>query len=130
MGLNQKPFKNNKGLASLLTFIISALWHGLYIGYYTFSLKYFMLEQIAAFFEEEYDIYSKIEKWNFIYKFIYRIFIMTVVNHYAIGFSLMTWEANYNFFYKAFSFIPLLLLFSVWIFTLISKRTKKVKKID
>ena len=42
INIDRKPFKNNWGLASLLTFVSSAVWHGFYLTYYlTFGLLFF-----------------------------------------------------------------------------------------
>lgn len=124
INIDKKPFKNNKALASLLTFLVSAIWHGFYPVYYVFFFEYYMIEQIATYFEEEYDLFNKIEKWSFIPKLAYRIFIMSVVNYFGLAFSILTLRANWNY-YKAFHFVPLLSLFVSWVYTKIAKKSKR-----
>ncbi len=124
INIDKKPFKNNKALASLLTFLVSAIWHGFYPVYYVFFFEYYMIEQIATYFEEEYDLFNKIEKWSFFPKLAYRIFIMSVVNYFGLAFSILTLRANWNY-YKAFHFVPLLSLFVSWVYTKIAKKSKK-----
>jgi len=115
----------------LLTFMVSAMWLGFYPVYFIFFFEYYMIEQVSTFFEEEYDIFNKIEKWSFTPKFLYRIFIMSVVNYFGLAFSILSLKENYNY-YKAFHFVPLLSMFSVWVYTKFAKRTprKNIKSDD
>ena len=39
-----KTFKNNYSLASLITFMISAFWHGFYYTYYIFFFLFFIYQ--------------------------------------------------------------------------------------
>jgi lysophospholipid acyltransferase len=123
-----KPFKNNKTVASLLTFMISALWHGYYPVYFIFFFEYYMIEQVSTFLDEEYDLFNKIAEWNWFFQLLYRIFLMSVVNYFGLAFSILTVRENINY-YKAFHYIPLLFLFISWLVTLILPRKKKVTKI-
>jgi lysophospholipid acyltransferase len=121
LNIDRKPFKNNKALASLLTFLISAIWHGFYPVYYVFFFEYYMIEQISTYLEDEYDLFNKIEKWSFLPKLAYRIFLMSVVNYFGLAFSILTLRANWNY-YKAFHFVPLLSLIGAWVYTKIAKK--------
>ena len=129
ININMKPFKNNKAIASLLTFLVSAVWHGFYPAYYFFGLEYYMIEQVSTYLEEEHDLFAKIEKWSFLPKLMYRIFLMSVVNYFGLAFSLLTLRANWNY-YKAFHFVPLASLILAWLYTKFAKKSKKKPKSD
>lgn len=62
MNIETKLFKNNKSLASLLTFGFSAFWHGFYPVYYIVFFEFFLCERISESLELRYNIISKIEK--------------------------------------------------------------------
>lgn len=44
INIDMKPFKNNMNLSSLLTFIVSAIWHGYYPTYYFTFLSLYLLQ--------------------------------------------------------------------------------------
>ena len=131
LNVNHKKFKNNKIVASLITFMISALWHGFYPVYFIFFFEYYMIEQVSTYLDEEFDLFNKIAEWNWLPKLLYRIFLMTLVNYFGLAFSILTLQANYNY-YKAFYFVPLLSLFFAWVVTLTMPRKKKhrIEKIE
>ena len=71
-----KPFENNWAMASLLTFIASAIWHGYYVSYYlTFFFIY--IYQSASL------VFDKIGLYNWIYKTKYLIPLASIFNSLA-----------------------------------------------
>lgn len=46
-----KPFKNNRVLASLITYVFSAFWHGFYGSYYFSFVLMYLFEQGSEFLE-------------------------------------------------------------------------------
>jgi len=50
-----------KTKASLITFIVSAFWHGFYPTYYIFFISIFILDSIADTLERKVEFYSYIE---------------------------------------------------------------------
>jgi hypothetical protein len=62
IGIEKKPFNNNRGLASLITCMVSACWQGFYPVYYIFFFLFFLMEQSCTFLEEDYDFFKKMEK--------------------------------------------------------------------
>lgn len=127
INVKSKLFRN-KSMASLLTFMVSACWHGFYPVYFFFFFEYYMIEQISKFLDEEYDLFNKIEKLPFILKLIYRIFLMSVMNYFGLCFTLLSLEENFIF-SRAFYFVPFVSLFGSYIYTLfITIHHKKDKR--
>ncbi len=72
INFENKSFKNNTSLASLLTFMISAFWHGFYPNYYIFFFQCYMLEQISEILEKKFNLFEKVEKMNIVLRFLIR----------------------------------------------------------
>jgi len=61
INIKRKPFQNNWNLASFLTFISSAFWHGFYLTYYlSFGLLYF--------YHSAFSVLNKIKFYDWIRK--------------------------------------------------------------
>jgi lysophospholipid acyltransferase len=114
LNIQIKPFKGNKTIASLVTFMVSALWHGVYPVYYLFFFHYYCIERISKVVEAKFDVFKKSETWDWPAQLLYRAFLMTVVNWFGLIFMLITLERAFNFF-RAFYYIPNLLLIGSWI---------------
>lgn len=67
--LASKRFKNNKPIASFITYIFSSLWHGFYPSYYVSFLMYFFFEQDAAFLDE-FGFYKYVDQNKFLWPII------------------------------------------------------------
>lgn len=76
INIKRKPFENNWGMASFLTFISSAVWHGYYLTYYlTFGLLYFYQSSSAVF--------NAIGLYDWIYKTKFLIPLASILNGLA-----------------------------------------------
>lgn len=65
INIERKPFKDNRTLASFLTFISSAIWHGFYFTYYlTFVLLYFYQSSAEVF--DKIGLYQWIKRTKFL----------------------------------------------------------------
>ena len=74
--IERKPFKDNRALSSLLTFISSAIWHGFYLTYYlTFLLLYFY--QTSA------EVFEKIGVYKWIYRTKFLMPLASILNGIA-----------------------------------------------
>lgn len=125
VSIPRKPFADNKALASLITFMVSAIWHGFYPTYYLFFIEYYIIEQISTYLDEKYDFFTQVEQWNFLSKIFYRIFIMTVVNYFGLSFSLLSLRENLNY-YRAFFYIPLIFLFGTYLWIILIGKKNKI----
>ncbi len=127
INVERKPFKNNKPFASLITFMISAFWHGFYPVYFFFFFQYYMIDQVSKFLEDKYDLFNKMENLPFVPKNLCRIFICFVIDYFGLCFTILTVRANFIF-SRAFYFVPFITLFCGYLFTLYLKIHQKKKK--
>jgi lysophospholipid acyltransferase len=127
INIETKPFKNNKSLASLITFMISACWHGFYPVYYIFFFLYYLIEQCASALEDKLDFYTWIRKQNIILRLIWWVFIMSMVNYFGNVFVLLKVNLMWNFF-RAFYHIPTIILFSSYYYLCIYLKKPKSHK--
>lgn len=129
--INTKYFSKNKGLASMITFSVSAVWHGFYPSYYLFFAQYFFIEQITAYLENRFDLFNVIDKSNFFIKFIAWKCVMATLCYFGQTFPILYPQFIYNY-YKAFNFIPNIMLVLIFAVTCIlsKKRSKVVEKSD
>ena len=76
INIERKPFKDNRTLASFLTFISSAIWHGFYFTYYlTFVLLYF--------YQSSAEVFDKLGLYKWIYKTKFLLPLASVLNGIA-----------------------------------------------
>ena len=67
--LSSKKFKNNKVMASFITFIFSAIWHGFYPSYF-FSFFIFYLFQESGAFLNQLGFYKYVDEHSFLWPFV------------------------------------------------------------
>ena len=127
VNLEHKPFKNNKSLASLITFMISACWHGFYPVYYLFFFLFYLIEQCSVALDEKIDFFNWINKQNIALRFICWVFIMSTVNYFGNVFVLLRVDYMMNFF-RAFYHIPSILLFISYYYLCIHLKKKRIQK--
>ena len=90
INIKRKPFQNNFGLASFLTFICSAIWHGYYLTYYfTFFLLY--CYQNACVVLNEIGVYKWINEREYIKPFA-TIFNCLAFETIGIAFFNLEWS--------------------------------------
>ncbi len=124
-----KALEKKKWVASLITFLASAFWHGFYPAYYLFFLHFFFIEQIAAFGEENFDIFNKVEKINIVLRILFWQTVMMFMFLYGHTFTLLDVKSVFNY-YKAFNFIPIILIVSIFIYIrfIYKKKSSETKK--
>ena len=130
ISIKSKTFFNNKALASLLTFMVSACWHGFYPVYYFFFLQFYFAEQIGTVLEEKWDFFNWISKKNKILQIIYWNFISSELQFIGHVFIIKTYYEVYNF-YRAFYYIPafiLVLFYLLIVYIIPYPKKEKIEK--
>jgi lysophospholipid acyltransferase len=117
VNVERKLFMNNKPLASLITFMVSAFWHGFYPGYFVFFLQYYLIDQVSKYLEGKHDLFNKMEKLSIVPKNLCRLFTCFVINYFGLCFSLLSLTGQ-HYFNKAFYFVPLTSLICGYLFIL------------
>ena len=49
-------------MASFITFLISAFWHGFYPAYYVCFSLFYLVEQSCEMLEKRYDLFEKLKR--------------------------------------------------------------------
>jgi lysophospholipid acyltransferase len=125
INLKIKPFYKNKAAASLITFMISAFWHGFYPLYYLFFFLYYLIEQIGTALEEKVNFIQWVNKQNVVIKFLWWLLVMSMVNYFGLCFTLVRISAMINFFI-AFKWIPVIILFGAYFYCYYVLKPRKV----
>ena len=131
ININKKPFKNNWGIASLLTFISSAVWHGYYLTYYlTFGLLFFYHSASTVF--ENLGVYQWIIDTKFLLP-IASVFNGLAFETIGIFFFNLKWDkamigARNMKYYPIVSIMGLYFLSKM--FKVYKKEEKKPEKIE
>ena len=125
ININRKPFKNNWALASFLTFISSAIWHGFYLTYYlTFGLLYF--------YQSSADVFDKIGVYKWINKTKFLMPLGSILNGLAfetigIFFFNLYWEEALRG-AKNMRYFPIIYIMGLFVISKFIKVPKKEKK--
>ena len=128
--INTQFLAKKKGLASMLTFLVSALWHGFYPCYYLFFMHYFLIEQVTVFLDEQFDLFNRIDKKGGIIRFVFLQFVVITLKYFGQTFTLLSVKGVFDY-YAAFNYIPNILLYSTFIYvTFLHKKRSPTKKID
>jgi lysophospholipid acyltransferase len=130
INIDKKPFKNNWALASFLTFISSAIWHGFYLTYYlTFGLLFF--------YQSSADVFDKIGVYKWINETKFLLPLASILNGLAfetigIFFFNLYWDKAMigarNMRY--FPIIYIMGLFVISKMIKVPKKEKKEKKVE
>jgi lysophospholipid acyltransferase len=125
ININKKPFKNNWAMASFLTFISSAVWHGFYLTYYlTFGLLFF--------YQSSADVFDKIGVYKWINKTKFLMPLGSILNGLAfetIGiffFNLYWKEAMIGA--RNMRYFPIIYIMGLFVISKMIKVPKKEKK--
>ena len=125
INIKRKPFKDNWGLASFLTFISSAIWHGYYLTYYiTFILLFF--------YQSSTTVFDKIGVYDWIIKTKFLIPLASILNGLAfetigIFFFNLTYDKAYIG-AKNMKYFPFVYILGLYIISKMIKVPKKPKK--
>ena len=127
INIKMKPFENNWPLASLLTFISSAIWHGFYLTYY---ITFFLL----FFYESACEVLDKIGFYKWIYKTKVLIPLTSIFNNLAfesigVMFFNLEWKKALIGL-KNMRYYPLIFNLGLYVFTRFIKVPKKPKKVE
>lgn len=125
LNVERKPFKNNRGIASLITFMVSAFWHGFYPVYYVFFFVFYVIEQICTMLEDDYNLFTVMDNKNFIIKMSFSLFTMTFHNNLGIMFSLLDLDKAWVFTKNTYFMYPLM-VFGLYFF--VKRQHIKIKK--
>ena len=125
ININMKPFKNNWALASFLTFVSSAIWHGFYVTYY---ITFFLL----FFYESACDVLEKIGFYKWIYKTKVLIPLISILNNLSfetigVMFFNLEWKKALVGL-RNMRYYPLIVILGLYVFTRFIKVPKKQKK--
>jgi lysophospholipid acyltransferase len=121
-----KFLKGNHFIATIITFFISAFWHGFYPVYYLFFVQYFLIEQIASILEKKYDIFNKIKRSNDTVKIIWWLIEYFYLTWFGASFILLTVPRVINF-YESFYYIPNISLILTYVYFGFITKNKKIK---
>lgn len=121
-------YKKSQVVASLVTFMVSAVWHGFYPVYYIFFFQGYIVEQINNYVEKEYNFFEKVENnMGKLGKFLIWLAFAWIIPFLGLSFTLKTFTRVYIF-YKSFYFIPNIMLVSAYIYiTFFTKKKRKQK---
>ena len=94
INIDMKPFKNNMGLASLLTFLVSAIWHGYYPTYYFTFISLYLLQTGN-------EVLVKVGYYDYVAKRWYltifmSIFTQLMFDGVGVAFFNLTWGMFVN----------------------------------
>ena len=125
INIKRKPFEGNWPLASFLTFISSAVWHGYYLTYYlTFILLFFY--QSASY------VFDKIGVYDWIIKTKFLLPIASILNGLAfetigIFFFNLSWDKA-MIGAKNMKYFPIIYIMGLYIISRMIKIPKTKKK--
>lgn len=102
INIKKKPFKDNFNLASLLTFITSAFWHGFYPVYYITFISFHIYQVANEVFDKK-GFFTFVKK-SIILRIITAIYTQTMFNLIGVLFFNLRWRLfvqtmkNFNWF--------------------------------
>lgn len=108
VNIDHPKFKNNHSLASLITFMVSAFWHGFYPIYYIFFFQIFILEQVFGMMEKI-NLFDTLEKSNPLIKFAFWFYGMNNCDSMGIVFALVSLKNGLQFLLNVY-FLPLIII--------------------
>lgn len=124
INLEHKFFNKNFAFASFIVFIISAVWHGFYPGYYLFFIQLYFIQQIGKLLEDKLDFFKKVKQCNIFIQFICNLISIFVIGSLGFAFCVLNVYKAMKF-YKAFYYIPNLFVLIMYIYLKFFFSTKK-----
>ena len=129
INIENKIFKNNYNLASLITFMISALWHGFYPTYYIFFFVFFIYQTANEKFDKA-GLYNWVNSHpNPLIKIPFWLLAQYLVNHLGTIIFNLKYEYFINFMIST-KFLPFIIILILFVISLNIKVKKKDKKIS
>ncbi len=127
INIEHKKLKNNKSLASLITFICSAIWHGYYLTYYTTFFVLYCYQSGCLILEQK-GVYDWIRKTKYLIPFV-SVLNCVVIETIGIMFFNLEWHKAVMAL-KNYKYFPFIFHFGFFIFTKFLKVPKKPKNVD
>lgn len=127
INIEHKAFKGKESTASLVSFILSAFWHGFYPMYYVFFFEFWLLEQSCTMLEKKLGFYLWVEKSNVVVQQIVLLITMNLMNVLGLQFGLLLAENNYKFCRNLY-FIPNLFLIGMFCYLTYGVKGKRTPK--
>lgn len=128
INLPHKFFYKKYGTASFIVFIISALWHGFYPGYYIFFSQLYFFNQATRILDKKLNFFKRVEKSNFILRHFVNFVIVFNIGSLGYAFCVLDFGLSIKF-YKTLYFIPNILLVIFYIYCVfVLKGNKKETK--
>lgn len=115
-----KKFEN----ASLCVFVISALWHGFYPGYYIFFIQMYFFQQAAKMLEKKINFFQKVKSFNILVRLILNYICIFTIGSLGYAFCVLDLSNSIKF-YKTLYFIPNIFLVFIYIYSLIFLKSEK-----
>jgi len=128
INIENKMFKNNFSLASLITFMVSAFWHGFYTTYYIFFFLFFIYQNANEKIDKL-GVYTNLRsKNNLILKLPFWLFNQFICN--ALGIIIFNLKFDlFIQFMKNTYYSPIIIVFILYITTLnIKFKSNKINK--
>ena len=123
INIDHPLFKNNFTLASLMTFMISAFWHGFYPTYYIFFFLFFIYQTANEKFDKM-GFYTWCRTGNFLKRIPVGIFSQFMVNALGAIIFNLKWKLFIQFMKNVYC-SPIIIVFSLYGFSKIVKNPKK-----
>ncbi|CAK88292.1 unnamed protein product (macronuclear) [Paramecium tetraurelia] len=125
--MKKSPSKQN--IAYQMTYVVSSLWHGFYIGYYFSFFQWAIMNTVnKAIFRVSCNTnYLKIFETNPLAKIVRWYIANTVFNVFGITFLLLSVDPILKF-YSNIRYVPHILLYGTYAFFLITNFGQKSKK--
>lgn len=134
---DEKTRKKKQSLAQLYTVMVSALWHGIYPGYFISFIHWIIfiqiVQEIFRLKRSEGSIVSNFNKSHpFIYDILENLASTFAMTYFGMAFHLMTWERIWVYLTETY-FVPYIALYLCFFLVcqmkiLVGKRHRKEKE--
>lgn len=129
VNMENKFMKNNFALASLVVFVVSAIWHGFYPGYYLFFVQLYFIQQAAKMLGEKLDFFNRIKKVNILVQMACNFICIFTIGSLGFAFCVLDVKKTIKF-YKAFYFTPSIFVFLLYFYLKFFVKRKKMMKTE
>lgn len=123
INIDRKPFKNNYSLASLATFMLSALWHGFYPTYYIFFFLFYIFQSANETFDKL-NFFTWMRQQNYVYKGFLCLFSQFMVNSLGAIIFNLRWRLFKKFLRNIYCF-QIIIVFILFGLSIIAPDLKK-----
>jgi len=124
---NKLPFIRDNRI--LLTYMISAAWHGWYPVYYLVFFDFFLIDRICEALKKD-KFFERLEHSSYILQIIVMVISLHCCNYLGVTFALLTFEKTYTY-YRSLYFIPNLFVYITFIYvTFLKGETKAATRLE